>query len=191
MPDTTPAALTGGNIANIERIKITTVETEPKTYIFDTATTCSYDAAVSAGEEKEQRCGNTLMGLLQTEDLVKGYDLKLEDERMIMEILALVDGGTYTAGSDETGGKYVAPPAGMPVTRKKFDMTLYTSDRDTAADVIKYNAWKFPKCKGSPVSGSFTNGDFSKMNYSFKSRPAIGESALEIDEVKTLPQPTA
>lgn len=184
------SVLTGGNIANIERIKITTIETTAQTYIFDTATSCSYDAVVSSGEEKEQRCGNTLMGLLRTEDLVKGYDLKLEDQRLIMEIMALVDGGTYTPAAQSVGAKYEAPAAGQPVTRKKFDVVLYTSDRDTSADVIKYNAWKFPKCVGAPVSGSFTNGDFATLSYSFKSRPGIGESPMSIEEVEALPEPT-
>ena len=181
--------LTGGNIANIERIKVVTVEETPKTYIFDTATSATYTASVSSGEEKEQRCGNTLMGLLQTEDLVKGYDLKLEDPRLIPEILALVDGGTLsTSGAAETlKNSYSAPVAGKPVSRTKFDLYLYTSDRDTDADVIKYNEWKFPKCKGSPVSGSFTQGDFSKMEYNLKSRPAMGETPMQINEVDKLP----
>lgn len=188
----TNTPLTGGNIANIERIKVTTIETSPQTYIFDTATSATYTAAVSSGDEKEQRCGNVLMGLLQTEDLVKGYDLKLEDPRLIPEILALVDGGTLTTtGESETKKtKYSAPVVGKPVTRKKFDLYLYTSDRDTDADVIKYNEWKFPKCKGSPISGSMTQGDFSKMEYNLKSRPALGESPMTIDEVDALPEPT-
>lgn len=184
--------LTGGNIANIERIKVVTIEQTPKTYIFDTATSASYTASVSSGEEKEQRCGNTLMGLLQTEDLVKGYDIKLEDPRLIPEILALVDGGTLTT-TGTTGAetnKYTAPVAGQPVTRTKFDLYLYTSDRDTDADVIKYNEWKFVKCKGSPVSGSFTQGDFSKMEYNLKSRPALGETPMQITEVEELPTAT-
>ena len=77
------------------------------------------------------------------------------------------------------------------MTRKKFDFYLYTSDRDTDADVIKYNEWKFPKCKGAPISGSMTQGDFSKMEYNLKSRPAMGESPLTIAEVDALPEPTA
>lgn len=187
-----PNPLTGGNIANIERIKITTLDAAPKTYIFDTANSATYTAALSSGEEKEQRCGNTLMGLLRTEDLVKGYDIKLEDQRLIPEILELVDGGTLTTTgeADTQTKKYAAPVAGQPVTRKKFDLTLYTSDRDTDADVIKYNGWKFPKCKGSPISGSFAQGDFSKMEYNLASRPAMGESPLTIEEVSALPDPT-
>lgn len=189
----TNTPLIGGNIANIERAKVVTIETSPKTYIFDTATSATYTAAVSSGEEKEQRCGNTLMGLLQTEDITKGYDLKLEDPRLIPEILALIDGGTLatTGESDAKKTTYSAPAAGKPVTRKKFDFYLYTSDRDTDADVIKYNEWKFPKCKGAPISGSMTQGDFSKMEYNLKSRPAMGESPLTIAEVDALPEPTA
>lgn len=180
------SVLTGGNIANVERIKVETIGDGAKTYIFDTATSVKYDAAVSSGEEKEQRCGNTLMGLLRTEDLVKGYDITIEDQRLIPEILALVDGGTLTSG--DAGSSYRAPVAGVPVTRTKFDLYLYTSDRDTDAGVIKYNEWKFPKCVGSPVSGSATQGDFATMSYKLRSRPALRESPMEVNEVAALPE---
>ena len=36
-----------------------------------------------------------------------------------------------------------------------------------------------------------TQGDFSKMEYNLKSRPAMGESPLTIAEVDALPEPTA
>ena len=38
--------LIGGNIANIERAKVVTIETSPKTYIFDTATSVTSSGSV-------------------------------------------------------------------------------------------------------------------------------------------------
>ena len=181
------ALLTGGNIANIERVKITTEEEPTKTYVFETATSCSFNASVSAGNETEQRVKNTIMGLLKTEDIVKGYDLELEDQRLIMEVLALVDGGTLTNGSGSTWEKYASPVAGSTVTRKAFTMELFTSDRDTDGEALEYYCWKFAHCKGSPISGSMQDGSFATNKYSIKSRPPKGTSPMEITRVTELP----
>lgn len=178
--------LTGGNIANIERVKITTEEDSPSTFVFETATSCAFNAAVSAGNETEQRVKNQILGLLKTEDLVKGYDLDLEDQRLIMDVLALVDGGTVTGKGDEWT-KYSGPVAGEPVKRKPFTMELYTSDRDTDGEAIEYYCWKFVGCKGSPISGSASDGSFATLKYSIKSRPPKGVSPMEITKVDKLP----
>lgn len=183
------ALLTGGNIANVERIKITTDETSAKTYVFETATSCSFTAAVSSGQEVEQRIKNTVMGLLKTDDLVKGYDIELEDQRLIPEILALVDGGTLTMDTETPTEwkKYASPVAGQGVMRTSFSLELYTSDRDTDASAKEFYVWKFVGCKGKPVGGSAADNAFSSMKYTIESRPAAGSSALEITRVTELP----
>lgn len=185
------ALLTGGNIANIERVQIATKDTQPKTYVFETASNATFNASVEQGTEVTQRVKNAIMGLIRTEDLVKGYDIELEDQRLIMEIFALIDGGTVT---NKTGGgdweKYASPAAGSPVTRTEFDMTLYTSDRDSDGGAIEYYAWKFASCKGSPVSGGAKDDDFTTMKYTIKSRPAKGVSALELTRAESLPEVT-
>lgn len=179
--------LTGGNIANIERVEIETEETSPEKYVFETASSCSFNASVSSGEEKEQRVKNRIMGLLRTEDIVKGYDIEMSDQRLIAEIMALIDGGTLTKNETDGWTKYASPAAGSTVTRKSFKMSLYTSDRGTDGEAIEYYKWTFAGCKGSPVSGSATDGDFSEMKYSIKSRPPIGVSPLELTRVDQLP----
>lgn len=185
------ALLTGGNIANIERVQIVTKDTQPKTYVFETASNATFNASVEQGTEVTQRVKNAIMGLIRTEDLVKGYDIELEDQRLIMEIFALIDGGTVT--NKASGGdweKYASPAAGSPVTRIEFDMTLYTSDRDSDGGAIEYYAWKFASCKGSPVSGGAKDDDFTTMKYTIKSRPAKGVSALELTRAESLPEVT-
>lgn len=183
------ALLEGGNIANVERIKIETKEETARTFVFQTATSCKFVPALSQGQEVEQRVKNTLMGLLKTDDLVKGYDIELADERLIMEVMALIDGGTVTMDSQSTSEwtKYASPVAGQGVNRVAFDLTLYTSDRDTDGSAKEYYAWKFANCKGKPVSGGGEDGAFSQMAYSIESRPAMGTSAMEITRVSTLP----
>lgn len=179
--------LYGGNIANIELVKIETEGTDPKTYYFETANSAKFVPSVSAGTEKEQRIKNRIMGLIKTDDIVKGYDITLEDDRLIEEIYALVDGGSYTEGASGAGAHYTGQVAGSPVTRKRFTMTLYSSDRDSDGEALKYHAWKFPTCKGKPVEGSMTDGDFAKLSYTIESRPANGVASIDMTELTKLP----
>lgn len=181
--------LTGGNIANVERVKIVTKETSPRTLVFQTASSATFTPSVSAGTEKEQRVKNTIMGLLRTEDLVKGYDIDLEDQRLLIEVFALIDGGTITPGTGDWT-KYSSPVAGSPVNRVQFDLSLYTSDRNSDGEAVEYNEWKFVNCKGSPVGGGAKDDDFQTLKYSIKSRPAAGESPLEVTRVDELPAVT-
>lgn len=178
--------LTGGNIVNVERVKITEEGTGGATYMFKTSTSATFTPSVSQGTEKEQRIKNTIMGLIRTEDLAKGYDIELADQRLIAEIFALMDGGTLTTGNDGWTS-YSAPVAGAEVTRKTFTLELYTSDRDSEGSVNEYYKWSFPGCKGTPVSGGATDDDFQTIRYTIRSRPAAGTSPMTLTRVDTLP----
>ena len=117
--------LTGFNIANVERVRVTTEETTPKTYMYRTMTSFDAEPYVNEGEEVTQRVKNTIMGRIKTDDLLEGYDISCEDERLIPQVLALVDGGTY----DDEEQSYAAPAIGTEVVRTPFTLDLYTSDR--------------------------------------------------------------
>lgn len=181
--------LDGGNIANVERIKIVTDETTARTFVFKTSTSATFQASVSSGVEKEQRVKNAILGLIKTEDIVKGYDIDVEDQRLIMDVFALIDGGTVTT---ETDGwtKYEAPAAGSTVTRTPFTLSLYTSDRDSDGSANEYYEWKFFGCKGTPVSGGAKDDDFQTIKYSIKARPANGVSPMTLERADTLPDVT-
>jgi len=181
--------LEGFNIANVERVKIVTDESEPRTLVFQTASSATATPAVSAGQEVEQRIKNAIKGLLRTEDIVKGYDIELEDQRVLMDVFALVDGGVNT-GSGESWTGYSGPVAGASVTRTAFTLYLYTSDRDTDGNANAYHEWTFPGCKGSAVPLSFSDGAFASMKYSIKSRPASGTEVILVEEIASLPAVT-
>lgn len=178
--------LEGFNIANVERVKIVTDDQNPVMHVFETASSATATPAVSAGQEVEQRVKNAIKGLIRTEDIVKGYDIELEDQRVIMEVFALVDGGTV-AGTGANWSKYSGPTAGASVTRKSFTLYLYTSDRDTDGGAVAYHEWKFPGCKGKAVPLSFADGSFASMKYSITSRPATGVPVIEVEEIEELP----
>lgn len=184
------AKIEAGNIANVERIKITTEETTPKTYVFETATSASFTAVSDEGTENTLRIKNTIHGLIKTDTLVKGYDIEFSDQTLILEIMALIDGGSYTGTLDTAGESYEGPVAGSAVTRKPFTLTLYTSDRDTDGSAVAYHQWEFPTCKGTPISGSFSDGEFATNAYKCESRPAKGENTISVERIASLPAVT-
>ncbi len=181
--------LTGFNIANVERVKIETEETTPVTHVFETASSVSCAPAVSAGQEVEQRIKNTIMGLLKTDDVLKGYDITMEDQRLITEVLELIDGGTVTLSSSAFS-KYEGPNAGSAPTRKSFSLTFYTSDRDTSGAANSYYSWKFVNCKGKPVEFGGKDNDFRTTSYTIESRPASGTALVTLQKVASLPAVT-
>jgi hypothetical protein len=44
--------ISGGNIAGCERIRVVTLEEAPRAYVIETATSLSFAASLSAGEER-------------------------------------------------------------------------------------------------------------------------------------------
>lgn len=179
--------LEGGNIANIERVKIVTIEPTPKTYVFETVNSAVFTAVVSQGTENELRTKDTIHGLIRTEDLTKGYDVDFSDRTLLLQVFALIDGGTYTPGADGAGEKYAAPVSGAPVKRTPFDLYLYTSDRDTDGEALAFHEWKFPSCKGKPVNGNLKDGDFATNEYKAASRPPKGVSPMGFERIEELP----
>lgn len=181
--------LTGFNIANVERVKIETEEQTPAVYVFETASSCACAPAVSAGQEIEQRIKNVIMGMIKTDDVLKGYDITLEDQRLIVEMLALVDGGTLTLDQGAFT-KYEGPDAGTSPTHKAFKLTLYTSDRDTSGDANSYYSWEFTHCKGKPVELGSRDNEFRTTSYTIESRPASGSPMVTLKPVADLPAVT-
>lgn len=180
MPDIT--LLTGFNIANVEGVKVVTEEEAPATHYWKTMTSFDAEAHIEEGEEKVQRVKNTIMGRLRTEDVVGGYDLNCEDERLIPEILALVDGGTW----DSEQQIYKAPVIGQDIQRTAFTLFIYTSDRGGDAEVKNYLEWTFPHTKGTPVKLGAKDNEFHKPSYKLESRPADGESPFTVKVVASL-----
>ncbi len=179
--------ITGGNIAGCERIRVVTREETPRVYVFETATGLSFAASVSAGEEQELRVKNTIHGLIKTEDIVKGYDIQLDDPVLHTEIMALVDGGSLSGAPGEAGETYSAPAVGTSAGRVAFDLYVYTSDRDADGEAVSFHEWMFPGCKGKPVEAALKDGAFASIGYKIESRPGVGVSPLVMRRVAALP----
>lgn len=179
--------IAGGNIANCERIKVVTSGETPRTYVVETMTSLTFAANLSSGAEQELRVKNTIHGTLRTEDILKGYDIQLDDPVLHTQILALVDGGALTGTPGEVGETYTAPAVGSAALRTAFDLYAYTSDRDDGGEAVAYHEWLFPGCKGRPVEASLKDGAFTALNYKIESRPAGGQAPLIMRRIAALP----
>lgn len=183
--------ISGGNIAGCERVKVVTLEETPRTYVVEAMTGISFAASLSEGSEKELRVKDTIFGALRTEDIVRGYDIQLDDPLLHSEILSLVDGGALSGVPGAPGEVYAAPAAGAPVSRTAFDLYAYSADRDADGEAKAYHEWKFPGCKGRPVEGALKDGEFTTLSYRIQSRPAGGVSPLTVRRIEALPDTVA
>lgn len=171
-------------LANIVRVEIETEEDNPKQYrLTDVASEAEVTAFVSEGEEQELRVKNVIKAQNKTEDIVKGYDIRLVNATMVPEVLALIDGGTW----DPTTKKYSAPVVGAPVNRIPFTMHIYTEEKDVNGDTLSYVKFSYKHCKGTPVNYSLQDGQFFAPELTAKSRPKMGESPVEFEILDELP----
>lgn len=171
-------------LANIVRVEIETEEDNPKQYkLTDVASEAEVTAFVSEGEEQELRVKNVIKAQNKTEDIVKGYDIRLVNATMVPEVLALIDGGTW----DDTEKKYSAPVVGSPVNRTPFTMHIYTEEKDVDGDTLSYVKFSYKHCKGTPVNYSLQDGQFFAPELTAKSRPKMGESPVEFEILDELP----
>ena len=174
-------------IANVARVEIVTEETTARTFRVTTADKAKIEAFVSEGEEKELRKGNRLLAQLKTEDLIKGYDVTLNDLTMNPEAYAIIDGGVSTAAEDGTFQNYTGPKVGEVLKRTPFTLNVYTEEKDGDGETKGYLKLSCKHCKGTPASIELKDGDFCAPEYKLKSRPKIGEIPLSIDYLTELP----
>lgn len=171
-------------LANIVRVDIETEEDIPEKYsLTDVYSEAEATAFLSEGEEKELRVKNTIKAQNNTEDIVKGYDIRLLSITMVPEILALVDGGKW----DEIEREYTAPPIGVPVERTPFTMHVFTEEKDADGSTLEYVKFSFLHCKGTPLNYVWEDGEFFTPEMTVKSRPKRGENPVKFKILDELP----
>lgn len=173
-------------LANIERAELITETSTPTLYVFDTASEASAEASVSSGSEQELRIKNQILAQNDTEDIVKGYDITINESTFTPEVFALIDGGESTI-EDSEFKTYNAPTAGNVVERTKSQFAVYSAEKDYDGAILGYIRFVFPHCKGTPASISIKDNEFYAPSYKLKSRPKKGESPVRIESIPALP----
>ncbi len=171
-------------LANIARVDVVTEGDNPDAYtLIDVMSEANIEARINEGEEQALRVKNIIKAQNRTEDIVMGYDITLTSVTMQPELLALIDGGTW----DGTDKKYTAPVIGSPVERKRFTLKVYTEEKDTDGDTTGYVEFAFKHCQGRPLNYRLQDGQFFSEELRARSRPAMGESPVEMKHTATLP----
>lgn len=147
-------------------------------------------ARLSEGVETPLRSKNRLLALNATEDLVLGYDLTLKELTLDPDTFALMDGGKVQWNADKTRFSYEGPQTGTSLSRTPFTCDVWTEEKDGDGATIAYDRFRFPGCKGAPVSFTHRDGGFFAPEYRVKSRPGLGMSPVEIDRFPALPADT-
>ncbi len=170
-------------LANIKLVEIITEEDNPETYtLTDVYTEADATAFISEGREEELRVKNVIKAQNKTEDIVKGYDLRLLSVTLLPEILALIDGGEW----DAVNKKYKAPVVGIPVERTSFTINVITEEKDIDGSSINFIKFIFRHCTGKPTNYIFKDGEFFLPELTAKSRPKAEESPVEFEVEKDI-----
>ena len=174
-------------IVNVVRAEIVTDESSPRVMFFDTISSAEPEPFVSEGEDTELRIRNTILAQDCLEDIIKGYDVTLNDCALSRELLEVVDGGESVTSASGVFAGYRSPSAGSASERTRFTLRLYTAEKDYGGDSVAYFRFSFPNCVGTPAKLSFENGSFCAPKYLVRSRPAAGGRAMSIECLDTLP----
>ncbi len=165
-------------LANIKLVEIITEGDNSETYtLTDVYTEADATAFISEGREEELRVKNVIKAQNKTEDIVKGYDLRLLSVTLLPEILALIDGGTW----DAVNRKYKAPVVGIPVERIPFTTHVITEEKDIDGSTKNFVRFIFKHCSGKPANYIFKDGEFFLPELTAKSRPKAEESPVEFE----------
>jgi hypothetical protein len=173
----------GFAIADILAVVVTT---STASYLMKTASEAGCKCAISQGQEKELRKINTILALIRTKDLIKGYDITFKDVLLHPELLAITNGGVVTMNAG-VFQSYEAPVAGQPVEKELFSLDIYCGDKDTDGTDKQYLKFSLPGCEGSPTDFDFKDGEFFSPQFTIKNRPTNGVAPMGFSVVTTLP----
>lgn len=119
---------------------------------------------------------------------VTGNTIVLTDNVFNEKLVKLLQGGTVTYNSGNTGlMKYVPPAAGSGTEGEMFKLSAYSAIYNAAGVLTGYEKITYPNCKGTPIAFNTEDGAFRASDYTINSAPAEGEPPYELEIVAELP----
>lgn len=174
-------------IANVCRVDIITEGANAAAIHTTTADEAGCEPSINEGTEEVLRSKNRIIAQNITEDLVTGYELTLKELTVDPDTFAMIDGGTIEWDNAKAHFTYLGPETGAVINRRKFTADVWTEEKDGDGETLGYQRFRFPNCKGSPVSFSHKDGSFFAPEYKIKSRPKLGQSPVDIASFDALP----
>lgn len=158
----------------------------------NTAESAEMEPVLSEGEENVARTDDRILAIVNTPDLLYGYDLTLTDNTFDPSVAALIEGGVVE--TDENGNVigYRSPFISEGSTNMKpFRALIYVANYE--GDSIKnYVVITLNKCSGS-APGMNAAKEFYAPEYTIKAREATkaGLPIKGLSYVNALPAPEA
>lgn len=158
--------------------------------VMQAAQEASVDPVISKGEEKILRDDDRILAVARTKDITYGYNFKLKDARPDLNIIQLIEGGTFKCEDPKDPKKitgYASPRLGEAVDLDPFRTEIYVGNYE--GDSIKnYAKVTLNKCEGNAPGMAFKK-DFYSPEFQIDAREntKAGLTAKEIDFVDKLP----
>lgn len=165
--------------------------TSPIKGTIKTAEEIECEPVVSEGDEEILRNDDSLLAVVNTDDILYGYDLTLKDNTFNAVVAGLISGMTASTATDTTdkdAKKLATPMLGTVGANKLFRIDIYVANYK-GNSIVNYCKITFNKCKGSALT--FKAGkEFSAPEFTIKAREATiaSKPIMEIDFVKALPE---
>lgn len=169
-------------------------DSSPKKAEIKTAEEIECEPVVSEGDEEILRNDDSLLAVVNTDDILYGYNLTLKDNTFGAEIASIICGmevGTAGDTGDTDAKKLSTPMIGTKGANKYFMIEIYVANYK-GASIVNYCKLTFYKCKGSALA--FKAGkEFATPEFTIKAREATiaKKPIMELDFVKALPQDIA
>lgn len=171
---------------------ITTYDTTPVSYQFDTASKVDVELQSETQAAVKLVVKGQLKAQKPEEVTVTGNKITLTDNVFIPEVVQIMQGGTITydtVDTDKITG-YTPPVVGSADKGKKFKLEIYSAVRSASGEITEYEKITYPNCTAPGTAMSSADGSFRAPAYVINSAPNTGEPPFDLDYVSELPTVT-
>lgn len=181
----------GNEVATIDVALVTVSIDDGATEIaLDTSSKVEITPVINTTDAIQLVVKNILRAQKPKQSVIVGNTIVLTDNVLNIELLKIMQGGTITYKSGDSGpiSKYEPPLAGTKSDNKVFKLNIYTAIYDAAGVITGYEKTTYPNCQADPVAPSSEDNVFRVMTYTINSAPADGEAPYTIEYVDSLPE---
>jgi len=183
-----PVRKAKAEIATIDCTLIT-IETTAGEFGFDTSNQIEVEPQI------DDQAAVTLVvkGILRAQkpavSTITGNKITLTDNVFNPELVLLLQGGEiiYDSVVPTKIIGYNPPAAGSGIRGEIFTLNAYTTQYDSAGQIVQYEKISYPNCQGSPIAFSSQDGVFRVPKYTINSAPRTDEPPYRIEYVPALP----
>lgn len=170
--------------------ELVTIKVGSDEFGFDTANQISVEVQLEETEAVRLVVKGILRAQKKGSSVITGNTITLTDNVFNPELVLILQGGTIVY--DETDPNkimsYTPPVAGSKDKGEEFELCAYSTQYDTAGNVVRYEKITYPNCTGTPINLTSQDDAFRAPEYNITSMPADGEAPYSIDYVDALPE---